>query len=214
VVAGTFCIGHTLEHLLQHHPAAGSSQQRAPAWTADRQHLAAARAATNFLRFQQLLLWRPALVDALELLEAEASASQQEQAELQRVVDTNRPDTSLLGSPTADAAFLALLRKNGCLAAKPEEQLLAQDSTRKLVKALQRGRDQGNAPGCNMQGTSLKWSREYGDWLHGVVETAMRGAAKQFVTAAQQQQQQQQQRHRMHCPPGGPAARDCNPRGF
>lgn len=62
MLAGTPLIGHTLEYLLQ--------QGQGPKLAADAQHLAAARDAGGFPRFQHLL-WRPLLLDALEWVQRE-----------------------------------------------------------------------------------------------------------------------------------------------
>jgi hypothetical protein len=177
VVAGTPLIGHTLERLLQ--------QQRAPAWAANPQHLAAARAATNYLRFEQLLL-RPALVDAADWLEAEALASQQERAELQQGIDAaGKPAAPLLGSAAADAAFLTLLQESDCLAAKTKQQLLAHKETRKLVKGLQRARNQpGGMPASSMQQPSKCWVGQYRTWVYGIVASAAQQTAQHLSSSS------------------------------
>ena len=177
VVAGKPLIGHTLERLLQ--------QQRAPAWAANPQHLAAARAATNYLRFEQLLL-RPALVDAADWLEAEALASQQELAELQQGLDAaGKPAAPLLGTADTDEAFLSLLHYSDCLAAKAKQQLLAHKETRKLVKGLQRARNQpGGMPASSMQQPSKRWVGQYRSWVYGVVASAAQQTAQHLTSSS------------------------------
>lgn len=173
VVAGIFNIGHTLERLVQ--------LQRAPAWTSNAQHLAAARAATSYLQFEHLLLWRPQLLDSLHWLQAEVSAKQQEAQQLQQELAAEaggQPAPPLLRTAAADAAMLQLLADCGALKTlamlpalrhqvKQQLQNAATQSDRELYRGIQQ--------------PSVGWVKQYRTWLQDVLLRATTQAAEPLL---------------------------------
>jgi hypothetical protein len=173
VVAGTFNVGHTLERLIQ--------LRQAPAWASNLHHLTAARAATGYLHFEHLLVWRPQLLDSLQWLKAEASAKQQEVQQLLQELAAEAGGlraTPLLCSAAADAAMLRLLADCGALKTlatlpalrhqvKQQLQNAATNSDRNLYMGIQQ--------------PSVSWVKRYRTWLQGVLLRATTQAAEPLL---------------------------------
>jgi hypothetical protein len=173
VVAGTFNIGHTLERLIE--------LQQAPAWASNSQHLAGARAATSYLQFEYLLVWRPQLLDSLHWLEAEASANQQEVQQLQQELSAEaggQPAPPLLRTAAADAAMLRLLADCGALktlatlpALRHQVKQQLQNAATQCDRDLYRG----------IQQPSVSWVKQYRTWLQNVLLHATTQAAEPLL---------------------------------